>query len=257
LNIALEKKVEDRTGELRQTVEDLARLNEELKVLDRLKSEFVALVSHELRSPLTNIRTGIELILEGYPDMSGSVRESLELVQVETRRLILFVETLLNLSALEAGRFPLEPTAVPLGSLAERVWDRFPQERRVQELSLHVPPDLSDALADERALESVFFHLFDNALKYAPGGEVQLHAWEEGDQVLASVSDDGPGIPASDREQVFEMFHRLDASDARTIYGHGLGLPMVRRLLQAMDGDIRAEENPQGGARLVFWLPKG
>jgi signal transduction histidine kinase len=75
-------------------------------------------------------------------------------------------------------------------------------------------------------------------------------------RIIASVSDRGPGIPESDRERVFDMFHRLDSSDAQEVYGHGLGLHLVRRLLQAMGGGIRAEAADGGGARLVFWLPR-
>jgi PAS domain S-box-containing protein len=256
LNIELEGKVEARTSELEGTIADLARLNEELKALDRLKSEFVALVSHELRAPLTNIRIGIELILKNYPDLTPPVNESLDLVQFETRRLMGFVETLLNLSALEAGKFPLQKIPTPLGSIAHRVLSRFPQDRETERLRLEFPDDLPLVNADEHALESVFFHLIDNALKYASEGDVNVETWLEGSNVFIAVNDAGPGIPRQEREQVFEMFHRLDASDAREIYGYGLGLPMVQRLLNAMEGGVRIEESPLGGARLVFWLPR-
>jgi PAS domain S-box-containing protein len=256
LNVELEGKVEARTSELEATIADLARLNEELKELDRLKSEFVALVSHELRSPLTNIRIGIELILKNYPDLKPSVNESLDLVQSETRRLVGFVETLLNLSALEAGKFPLQTLPTPLESVAERVLSRFPQDSETDRLRIEFPDDLPLVRADEHALESVFFHLIDNALKYATEGEVKVETWLEGSEVFVAVDDAGPGIPRQEREQVFDMFHRLDASDAREIYGYGLGLPMVQRLLNAMQGGVRIEESPDGGARLVFWLPQ-
>ena len=109
-------------------------------------------------------------------------------------------------------------------------------------------------MADEQALESVFFHLFDNALKYTPEGEIWVRGWVEGASVYIAVSDAGPGIPPEERERVFELFHRVDTSDSREVYGYGLGLPMVRRLLEAMEGGIRIEQDPRGGARLVFWL---
>ncbi len=110
------------------------------------------------------------------------------------------------------------------------------------------------ALADERALTSVLFHLIDNARKYASEGEIRLTGAAHAGQVQVSVSDQGPGIPQAERERIFEMFHRLDASDAREIYGHGLGLHLVRRLLEAMGGGIRAEEAPGGGTRMLLWL---
>jgi len=255
LNLELEDKVQARTQELAQTVADLARLNEDLKALDRLKSEFVALVSHELRAPLTNIRTGIELVLEGYPGSEGSPRESLGLVQAEVIRLARFVETILDLSALEAGRFPIHPAPLDVGETAAAVCARFP-EFASGRLVIDMPAGLPEVMADERALTSVFFHLLDNARKYAPEGEIQVEARAEGGQVIVSVIDQGPGIPPEERERVFEMFHRLDPSDSREVYGHGLGLHLAQQLLQAMGGGIRAEEALGGGARLTFWLPQ-
>jgi PAS domain S-box-containing protein len=257
LNAALEDKVEQRTRELERTVADLARLNEELKALDRLKTEFVALVSHELRAPLTNIRTGVELILDGHPGLPGAVRDPLGLVRAETERLGHFVEMILDLSALEAGRFPLHLTPLPLQAVAMDVCRRFPESARASRLRVSIAPDLASVLADERALGSILFHLLDNALKYAPDGEVRVEAAAEEERVRVSVSDCGPGIPAEERERVFEIFHRLDARDSREVYGHGLGLNLARRLVEAMGGAIRAEEPLEGGgARLVFWLPR-
>ncbi|NIS80276.1 MAG: hypothetical protein GTO14_08715 [Anaerolineales bacterium] len=115
---------------------------------------------------------------------------------------------------------------------------------------------LPNVIADEQALASVYFHILDNALKYASEGEVMLEAWEQGSEVYVAVDDDGPGIPAEERERIFEMFHRLDASDSREVYGYGLGLPMVRRLLEAMGGGIKVEGSRRGGARFIFWLPR-
>ncbi len=256
LNIELESKVTERTSELESTIAELARLNENLKSLDKLKSEFVALVSHELRAPLTNIRTGIELILRDEPGLAHSVNEALGLVQSETERLTSFVETILDLSALEAGRLRLQCVALELAPVAHRVVARFPDEQGGDRIHVTVPDDLSLMKADEHFLESILNHLVDNAIKYAPEGEVRLEAWEEGSEILLAVSDRGPGISLEQREQVFEMFHRLDTRDSREVYGYGLGLPMVQRLLDAMQGGIRVEEHDGGGARLVLWLPR-
>jgi len=219
-----------------------------------MKTEFVALVSHELRAPLTNIRSGVELILNSDSGLTTSVRESLTLVEAETRRLAHFVGTILDISALEAGRFPLQPHSVPVESIARKACSRFSEDHGGNRLSFDLPHDLPAVVADEQALESVFFHLFDNALKYAPEGDIWVKGWVEGASVYIAVSDAGPGIPPEERERVFELFHRLDTSDSREVYGYGLGLPMVRRLLEAMEGGIRIEQDPLGGAQLIFWL---
>ena len=253
LNRDLEGKVAARTEELAATVADLARLNEDLQALDHLKSEFVALVSHELRAPLTNIRSGVELILTAPGELQDPALRTLDLVQAETARLSRFVETILDLSALEAGRFPLEMQPQDVAQTAELVRRRFPGPV-AERVVLDFPSDLPPVLADERALSSVLFHLVDNARKYASEGEIRMGGGAQAGQVRVSVSDSGPGIPESQRERVFEMFHRLDASDAREVYGYGLGLHLVRRLLEAMGGGIRAEEAPGGGTRMLFWL---
>ena len=252
LNADLERKVQARTQQLEQTVSDLARLNEELKELDQLKSEFVALVSHELRAPLTNIRSGIELVLEREPALVTSVEESLRLVQQETERLVGFVGTILDLSALEAGRFPLELRSLDLVEVTEQVVAQFPDLNRMRK---EFPPELPRIQADEAGLKSILYHLLDNAMKYAPQGELSLAAAAENGKIRVSLSDSGPGVPSEERERIFEMFHRLDSRDEREVYGHGLGLPMVRRLVEAMGGAVRVEQSGTAGARFVFWLP--
>lgn len=250
LNLRLEQKVGSRTAELEKTVTDLERLNEELKELDQLKSEFVALVSHELRAPLTNIRTGIELILDRNPEIES---DRLQVVQEEIERLGALVEAILDISALEAGRFPLHLQSVELERIALDVISQMPDIERIR---AEIPAGLPPLMADERGLKSVLYHVLDNATKYAPKGDLVLHAEEESGFVRVSLSDSGPGIPIEERERVFEMFHRLDSSDAREVYGHGLGLPMARKLVEAMGGGIRAEPNENAGARIVFWLPE-
>jgi PAS domain S-box-containing protein len=256
LNVDLERKVEARTAELAKTVEDLDRLNQELKELDKLKSEFVALVSHELRAPLTNIRSGLELLLAADPELKPPVRESLGLVEDEAARLGRFVEAILDLSALEAGRFPLRPYPVSLGQSAGLAVERFHGHPARARMEIDLPPDLPEVTADERALGSVFFHLLDNASKYAPSGPIVVRGRSNPDSVEVWIEDSGPGIPEGDRELVFEMFHRLDSRDSRDTYGHGLGLHLVRRMLEAMGGGIRADTSAAGGARMVFWLPR-
>ncbi|MEJ2551231.1 MAG: PAS domain-containing sensor histidine kinase [Anaerolineales bacterium] len=255
LNIALEEKVEHRTQELEQTIKDLARLNKELKELDTLKTEFVALVSHELRAPLTNISAGIELILSGHPKMKVQTADSLKLVQAEIKRLSKLVDTILDISSLEAGRFPFDLCGVAIGEIAKRVCDRFTDGDHADRFEIRIPDGLTPALADEHALESIFQHLLDNALKYALEGDIILEGWSDENYLWIAVDDGGMGIPETERERIFDMFHRLDTRDDRDVYGYGLGLSMVKRLLEAMQGGIRVEESQRGGARFVFWLP--
>ncbi|MGQ0601891.1 MAG: PAS domain-containing sensor histidine kinase [Anaerolineales bacterium] len=252
LNAQLEAKVEEKTSEL-------AQQNEELKTLDQLKSDFVSLVSHELRAPLTNISGGMELTLALSQDLGPRTRQRLTLVQNEIRRLSRFVETILDLSALDAGRLPITLAPLAAASALEPLQTQFAAQLAPlagHRLRVEAAAPLPSLLADERALASVLFHLVDNALKYSAEGEVAVRAEHiPPDRVRFSVSDHGPGIPPEQRAAIFNKFQRLNSTDAQTVYGHGLGLYMVRRLLQTMHSDIAVADAPGGGACFWFELP--
>lgn len=259
LNSKLEEKVALRTAELEESVSKLAKLNEELKELDHLKSEFITLVSHELRAPLTNIETGVELALHQLRKKGTPPVETLAMVQVEANRLERFIETILDISALDAGKIHFEVVPLDFVTELEDILDEFSHSNLPGRLIVDVRDELPPVLAESRALRSVLFHLMDNVVKYAPAGEVNVEAerWENG--VRITIMDQGPGIPESEHERVFDLFHRLDSSDAQETYGYGLGLSAARRFLQAMSGWIRIE-NPlqdEGGTAVVLWLPAG
>jgi signal transduction histidine kinase len=255
LNIDLERKVEERTRQLLTTVASLERLNDQLQELDRLKSEFVTLVSHELRAPLTNISTGVEYLLRS-DGLGGDTKDSLALVQQEIDRLSGFVEDILDLSALEAGRFPLDPTPLDYVQLVREVLARFSLTRDRERIVTRIPPDLPGAIGDRRATTNVIFHLIDNAIKYAPDGEICISAQDDADHVYLVVTDSGPGIPVEEQEQVFNMFHRLDNQDSKEVYGYGLGLYMARQLMLAQGGEIKVRESPAQGTEFTIGLPR-
>ncbi len=249
LNAQLEDRVAERTLDLRNMIQDLERLNDELKDLDRLKTEFLALVSHELRTPLTNIRMGIELMRKTRGD------ERLMLIQQEVHRLSHLVENILDISALEAGRMQLDCGPIQVEREVTAALKPFEQREGFARISNHIAPDLPPAHADPQGFRSILFHLLDNALKYAPEGEILVEAQRQDEGIMISVSDRGPGIPAGEQGRVFEMFHRLDTRDDRETYGHGLGLPMTKRLVEAMGGWIAVRNRGLGGAQFRFWLP--
>ncbi len=255
LNEQLEQKVDEKTRSLSEAYTQLEAQNRALQVLDELKTDFVSLVSHELRAPLTNINGGIELVLSQSKGLPQGTRQSLTLVQVEIRRLTHFVESILDLSALDAGRIPLHPAPLHLMDVVlplRRQLESMPGAERV---TWQIDPKLPLVIADDHALTSIFFHLIDNAIKYAPNGRITVSARAEDGCVFAQVADQGPGIPPAALPLIFDKFYRYHYGDAQTVYGHGLGLYMARRLLQAMNGEIRAENLVEGGAGFTFWLP--
>lgn len=255
MNLLLEERVAEKTASLTEAYAQLERQNVALQNLDRLKSDFVSLVSHELRAPLTNINAGIELLLARPRNLPASARRTLQLVQAEIRRLTHFIETILDLSALDAGRAPVYPAPLDVHSVASAIQRQMTHLTGAERVHWNLPPILPDFLADERALTSVLFHLVDNALKYAPDGPVEVTAGVQGALGWLSVRDHGPGIAEADLPLLFTRFFRARSSDAQTIYGHGLGLYMVQRLLEAMNGTIRVENHPEGGACFTCWLP--
>jgi len=253
LNVELEARVEDRTRTLTEAYNQLEEQNRQLQELDRLKSEFVSMVSHELRTPLNNLGGGLELMLS----KRGSVRPdqgTLKLMQAEIQRLTRFVENILSLSALDAGRLNLHPIPLSLSIMVEEVLRKRFRGAGLDRIVTRVAPDLPLVLADETALQSVLHHLLDNALKYAADAPVIIQAGLDKRGVRVEILDHGPGIPPEKRRLLFKKFQRLDARDSQSVYGYGLGLYLSRRLLQAMNSNLSFEPPPEGGACFYFYL---
>jgi PAS domain S-box-containing protein len=252
LNAQLEQKVEERTQTLRQAYTQLEEQNRILQALDQIKTDFVSMVSHELRAPLTNLGGGVELLLKR--ERNASDARTLLLIQAEIRRLTRFVENILNMSAIEAGRLSLHCTKLSLSVIASEVrdtWTNLPDFARIQ---LDVGEDLPLVSADEQALRSVFGHLLDNALKYAPHSQVWISADLRDGGVRVGVRDFGPGIPETKRGLLFQRFQRLDVRDSQSVYGYGLGLYLSQKILRAMGSDLHFDAPEDGGARFYFCL---
>jgi len=253
LNAQLEQKVEERTHTLSEAFQQLEEQNRQLQELDQLKSDFVSMVSHELRTPLTSLNGGLELLLLQH-ERSVSDRSTLILMKEEVERLTRFVESILNLSAVEAGRMQLSLQSVSLEDVLETVSNKFGANSEARQIRISLPPDCAPVLADRGVLESVLIHLLDNALKYAPSSPVAVEAIRVKNRMRVQVTDQGPGIPAAKRRLLFRRFQRLDAKDSQSVYGYGLGLYLSRRMLQTMLSDLAFEAPPEGGARFYFHL---
>jgi signal transduction histidine kinase len=261
LSGALEGKVRDKTADLSRALEQLEEQNRMLRSLDRLKSEFVALTSHELRTPLMAIRAGLELIASQKNPLPQEMRSNLDLVRRESERLGRFVENILDLSALEAGRLPLQTGPVALAeSVAEARMALAAahgglEGRNLRRLHIRLPARMPDVRADEHVLSSVLFQLLDNAFKYAPDGPVRLTAQSLEDGVEILIADSGPGIPSEKKDQLFQWFSRLEDADSPRVRGVGLGLYISRKMVEAMGGTIDLQP-AQRGLTLRIRLPK-
>jgi signal transduction histidine kinase len=253
MNEELEQKVEQRTGTLQEAYRQLEIKNKKLYELDQLKSDFVSMVSHELRTPLTSLNGGLELLLKRN-SLSSANREPLELMRKEVQRLTRFVENILNLSAMEAGRLEAHLEPISLSMVLADVKTKFELEPGENLIQVNLPQDLPLVIADPAFLESAFIHLVDNALKYAPGTAVMVDAIKQRGKLRIQVTDSGPGIPPEKRPLLFQRFQRLDARDSQAVYGYGLGLYISQRMLRAMGSDLAFEEPSQPGARFFFYL---
>ncbi|MBI4769383.1 MAG: HAMP domain-containing histidine kinase [Chloroflexi bacterium] len=248
LNRELESRVAERTAALEQRNTELARANAELKQLDQMKSEFVALVSHELRAPLTALNGGIELALQQAETLPPAARRTLEVMARESERLTRFVQSILDLSRLEAGKLTLTlgPVAVLplLQDAADAVLSPSGDHRPVQ---WDVPRDLPPLWADEVYLEEIIRNFVRNADKYSPPGRpIHLSAHASGGRIHLSVTDHGPGIPPPMQTRIFERFYR-GAQGQRGETGWGLGLYFARKLAEAQGGEVTLRSPAHAG----------
>ena len=250
----LERKVQERTRYITEVMLKLDGQNKSLLAFDQQKSEFVTLVSHELRAPLTNINGGLELLLSREQDLSPQTRATLQLVSAEAQRLTHFVEMILNISAMESGQFPMVIEPVSVTGVIQHVIGQFPNLPPGR-LTMEVGKDLPLALADAHYLKSVLFHLVDNALKYAPEDAVQVKAESVDNRVELRVIDHGPGVASETVARLFDKFERLEARDSQSVYGYGLGLYMCKLIVESLKGDIIVESTPIQGATFIVRIP--
>ena len=253
LNAQLEQKVQDRTRTLSEAYEKLEEQNKILFGLDKLKSDFVSMVSHELRTPLTSLNGGLELLLTHKSHSAGD-KKTLKLMKNEVQRLTRFVENILNLSAIEAGRINVSPKPLSLADIMDRVIHQFSVIVGGETIRVNLPDGLPKVMADEALIQSIFNHLIDNALKYAPGGWIKVEAFCVKNKVRISITDQGPGIPEEKRALLFQRFQRLDARDSQSVYGYGLGLYLSQKMLKAMRSELVFDAPKEGGARFYFDL---
>lgn len=220
---------------------------------ERLRNRLLAALSHDLRTPLT--------ILAGLADSLGRAgptaqAEIAQAIRAESLRTSLLVSNLLDVARLQEGQVQLKPKWQPLEEMAGAALQTLAASLARHEVHLDLPADLPLLEFDTALMERVFCNLLENAAKYTPAGSrIEITARNEDDRVSISVADNGPGLPPSREESLFEKFTR--GREDSTVSGLGLGLASVRAIVQAHKGTVRAENRPEGGARFVITLPAG
>ena len=231
-----------------------------LKMIDLLKSEFVAKVSHELRSPLSTIHEQLAVVLGDMMDIAPETDQKiLGRAKEKTHSLISLIGDLLDLSRIEEGIICKEPVPVQLDKLLKSIID-FLQDKanaKKQTLTLEfLDNNIPDLQADPLALESVFGNLITNAINYTPeNGQIRITVEMAGIHVKVDVIDNGFGIENRHLEQIFERFYRVKNDRTRYITGTGLGLPIVKELVQTRGGLVEADSTVGKGSTFTVLLP--
>jgi len=259
LNTNLERKVRRRTRQLSRSRRSLQRSLNKLTEHDRLKTEFFSNVSHELRTPLTMILAPVDRLLQRNADeLSPSAKHMLEMVRLNGYRLLDLINRLLDFSKLEAGQMKLNLAATDLNKLVDsltKAASPLVQQRGIV-LSIDFDPELAPFGADEEKVDTIVSNLLSNAIKFTPrGGSIHVETYRTDDRVWVSITDTGIGIDETQRDKVFERFVQVDGSSSREFSGTGLGLSLVKDLVELHGGEVHLKSELGRGSRFYFDLP--
>jgi two-component system, OmpR family, phosphate regulon sensor histidine kinase PhoR len=230
----------------------------ELRKLERVRRDFVANVSHELKTPLTAIQGFAETLLAGAIDDPQNRLRFLEIILEHSRRLARLTDDLLKLSKMDADRLELEICRLSVSQFIESCVEtaQRPAGEKDLRISVNLSNRLPDIAADRRRLAEVLQNLLDNAIQYTPpGGQIMLSASAGASEVTFTVSDTGIGIPQADQPRIFERFYRVDAARSREVGGTGLGLAIAKHLVEAHGGRIWVESEVGQGSQFHFTVP--
>jgi signal transduction histidine kinase len=248
-------------AEVNKKTAELAKANQELQEATRTKSEFLAAMSHELRTPLNIIIGNADLTRDGFfGDLNNEQKESLQKISRHARVLLKMINDILALSRIEAKKISLDLSTVSVDEIIAYARTLVEQINRDNHLEVRweVEGDLPPLHTDPIKLEEILQNLIGNAFKFTPQGrvEVRVRKLEHQDRVEFAVADTGIGIEADDLEKIFDEFEQIKGIHTGNRSGVGLGLSIVKKYLELMQGDIRVESQPGRGSTFIFSLPR-
>lgn len=260
--IDLGYRLEDTESSLTKITQQVYEANAKLHQLDKLKDDFVSLASHELRTPMTAIRSYAWMALhKSDTPLSEKMEKYLVRIVISTERLINLVNELLNISRIESGRVEIKPETIDMISLSKDIADEVyyskSADKNIQILLMEQP--IPKVFADPAKLREVVLNIMGNAVKFSPnGGKITVSFFTDGKTLETSIKDEGPGISKEDLGKLFQKFGRLDSTytAAATTGGTGLGLYLSKSLIELMHGKIQVTSEGLGkGATFTFSLP--
>jgi two-component system phosphate regulon sensor histidine kinase PhoR len=230
----------------------------EIRKLESMRKDFVANVSHELKTPLTSIKGFIETLLEGALEDKENSRNFLRIIQEHSERLNSLIDDLLELSHIESGQMKLEIKEINLKEMADKVLSGF--KSKLHKKKVMAENSLPSGLlvrADIDKIEQVLINLVDNAVKFnKEKGSIKIYSQDSGDTIKVVVEDSGIGIPHKDIPRIFERFYRVDKARSRELGGTGLGLSIVKHIVELHAGSVGVESTEGLGSKFFFTLPK-
>ena len=249
--------VEEGPTDLRALARQLEWLRVRLSEISEERNRFLRHMSHELKTPLANLREGAELMLEGaVGDLSDGQREVAGILREESLRLQRLIENLLSYSEWQAKRGGLERSTFRLGPLVAAAIEAYQLPVAARRLRIELAVDDLEINADRARLRLILDNLLSNAVKYSPdGGSIQLRARRDGDDLVVEVADQGPGIPADERARIFEAFYQGPAAAGALVRGTGIGLSVVQEFVQAHGGTVELVDGEFAGAHFRVRLP--
>lgn len=249
----LENRVEQRTKEL-------SRALEEVKLVSQRKNDFVSNVSHELRTPLTSIKGYASILLSGkLGTIPEEAHKRLEKINKHSDELVQFVNDLLDIARIESGRITLKIAPINLRGIIEEVGDMLTVQMKEKQITFatELPDPMAEALADYSQIKRVFINLVNNAFKYTnQNGRIVIRVHQSEKNLQIDVTDTGCGIPEDAIEKLFTEFYRVDTAINQEVKGTGLGLAMVKHIVEAHKGRISVKSKAGIGSTFSFTLPK-
>jgi PAS domain S-box-containing protein len=229
--------------------------------VDRMKSEFISIASHQLRTPLTAIKLDSYMLQEGYMgELTPLQHQQVDMIIYSIRRMEELISTLLNITRIEAGRIAITPKPTHLLKLIKAIvkeLDGMAQDKNIS-VDVKAPNGMPPVVTDALLVKETVANLLSNALKYSPENtSVTITVWEKDGEVIFSISDNGYGIPASEHDRIFTKFYRGSNIKQKEAIGTGLGLYMIKGVVDALDGSIWFESRENTGTTFYVSLPKG
>ena len=225
--------------------------------LDNMRKEFVADVSHELKTPITSIKGYSETLLDGDCDKETE-KHFLHVIDDNADRMEKLVQDLLTLSKYDSNRVTSKPTEFDLGELAKLCKEKFEIEikKKNQEVSCFVTADVPSVYADKDGIERVILNILSNSIKYTPdGGKIDIYVGYVHNDAYVKIKDTGIGIPKNDLERIYERFYRVDKARSRQLGGTGLGLSIAKEIIEKNNGSINIKSKVDDGTEVVIQIP--